>query len=141
MALLYPWLVCRRAVALLVGGAVKSGQDGIEQLVLEQGCVCCQNAPMSRNRIHSVDKAKTASLQELVPFERQRKKNWLDHSDGSAFIDVMLLVGGTIDQLKSPTRPTAASVEDHLRHLTRDHGLHVVCEDGLYRFGNQAIAP
>ena len=57
--------------------------------------------------------------------------NWLDHKQGAAYIDAMLLVGATMEQLKAGTRK---SVPKHLRHLELEHGLPVVSVRGVYRF-------
>lgn len=95
---------------------------------------------MSRKRNKAIDRSETAKLLKMIPFERKKQENWLKHTKGAAHIDVMLLVGATMDQLKSPTRVTPSSIRSHLRHLEEIHGLLVVHEGGLYRFGNPPIA-
>lgn len=85
---------------------------------------------MSFKRNLSIDRTVTASLLEKVPHDRLNNKNWLGHKGGAAYVDAMLLIGATMEQLEEGPR---GAIEQHLRHLRVEHGLEVVCEGGVYR--------
>ena len=55
--------------------------------------------------------------------------NWLGHRGGNGRIDVALLHGTTMDQM----RTCRGAVKEHLHHLRVEHGLTVVEENGVYR--------
>lgn len=85
---------------------------------------------MTNNRDKVRDQTETQRIMSLI---HPGTPNWLGHTGAAASVDYALLHGATIDQLRS-FRDTA---EEHMRHLEAEHGLQVVCEDGVYRFSEK----
>lgn len=88
---------------------------------------------MSTNRHIRKDQANTEALingKELD--QRDSKTNWLGPriSSGAAGIDQLLLKGATLERLERER----GAVNQHLRHLELEHGLHVVNNGGLLKF-------
>jgi hypothetical protein len=88
---------------------------------------------MSINRNKDEDRYNTSQMLNKDP-EDFSGKNWLGHSGAAAKIDVMLLQGGSFeDLLTSGRKPNA--VRSHLNHLKADHGLVIGKNDeGIYIF-------
>lgn len=60
--------------------------------------------------------------------------NWLGHSMKCAIVDHLLLQGATKKELITESGRTKKSVEDHLYHLKREHGLEISETDDIFQF-------
>ena len=88
---------------------------------------------MSINRNKDEDRYNTRQMLNKNP-EEFSKKNWLGHSGAAAKIDVMLLKGASYTELENSGRKKG-SLDIHLYHLGKDHGLSIdIADDGIHIF-------
>jgi hypothetical protein len=93
---------------------------------------------MSLNRDVNLDRKATLAVLkgQLLPIEGGR--NWLGHdvNSGAAKIDEMLLHGATRNQMEL----ARGGVEEHIRHLQKDHGLPITEAGDVLAFNQLALA-
>jgi hypothetical protein len=88
---------------------------------------------MTQNRDIPVDQAETRRLLNSIgadPFAQLDYVSWLGHTGGGGLADALLLIGATEAQLRI-ARPN--SLNQHLDHLRREHGLDAPLHDGIYK--------
>jgi biotin operon repressor len=67
------------------------------------------------------------------PVDDELGLNWLGHSDSAKILDLLLLTGSSMPILMQKSGKTNAAIWNHIKHLSKEHGLTVVMNNGKYQ--------
>jgi hypothetical protein len=81
------------------------------------------------------DRSETACA-ERAHLLSLKNRNWLRHGSNTSAgkMDEMLFDGATIEQMAKAAKTTKATVSVHLTHLSKEHKLAIVNEEGVLRY-------
>ena len=94
---------------------------------------------MSNDR--EIDKDVLATKQHLLaalndkrhsPVDDELGLNWLGHRDFAKILDLLLITGSSMPMLMQKSGKTNAAIWNHIKHLSKEHGLAVVMKNGKY---------
>ena len=91
--------------------------------VLNLFALTIRSSSMTKNRNHNTDRLATAKVLRLAgqaqALALDTRPNWLGHRAKTADLDKALVLGATVEDLKT----IRGAISEHLRHLRKDHGL------------------
>ncbi len=91
---------------------------------------------MTRYRDISSDKRKTSEILKKKNLIVKTEKSWLDHTKKGAIIDFELIKGSSLENLVKKSGRKKNSVEAHIYHLRKEHGINISYKNGIYKIMN-----